>query len=186
MIVNQKSVQGLYDISFEPAEDHRGYLAKPFDEKPFVEAGIDVHWKQIILQYTKSKNTVKGFHIQRCPFTEAKLIIPVVGEFIWVSVDSRTESPTYGKLSETRMGPDSNSALFASRGFAHGFLNFEDDTQILIAADNDYSESHGDGFAWDDPDICYKWPVLSDCPVVMKDEHRNYGSFAKFMERNCV
>ena len=138
MRINQKSVQGLFDVSFEPAHDHRGYLAKPFDEKPFADAGIEVHWKQIIVQHTEKKNTVKGFHIQIQPFTEAKLIVPVYGEFIWVSVDVRSASPTYGKAFETRFFPGNNAALFASRGFAHGFFSFENDTKILIDRTNGF------------------------------------------------
>ncbi|GEM_PF-3546503 len=109
-------------------------------------------------------------------------MVPVEGEFVWISIDVRSTSLTYGKLTETRLRPGNNAAYFASRGFAHGFMNFDDNTQILIAVDNDYSEVHGVGFKWDDIEIDYHWPLQENYPIILKDEHRNYDSFAEFKE----
>ncbi len=173
-----KKLDGLVDVTFDPAVDHRGYLIKPYDEKPFKEKGINVDWKQILLQFTENINTVKGFHFQAAPFTEAKLITPINGKVIWVCVDVRPGSPTFGEVESTMLSSKRNSSLYACRGFAHANMNLTAEARIIIAADNHYSEAAGVGFAWDDPDIGFKWPLIEGEAVTMKEEHRDNPPFA--------
>ena len=47
-------------------------------------------------------------------------------------------------------------------------MNFDNNTQILIAADNDYSEVHGVGFKWDDIEIDYHYPYHK-CQLFFND-----------------
>ena len=177
MLISDRTLSGLYDVRFNPAIDHRGYLAKLYDAVPFQKAGIDVKWRQIIMQHTERRNTLKGLHIQNAPFTEAKLITPIKGLVLWVSVDLRKESATFLRHEKAVLEPG-GAALFAARGFAHGCLHLTDDTLILIAADNDYSEGHGVGIAWNDLEIGIDWPLADGSPVIMKGEHRDNPSFA--------
>ena len=173
-----RKLPGLMDVHYQPFTDHRGYLAKPFDDRPFHDAGIDAHWRQIVLQKTDHKNTIKGLHIQREPFDEAKLIVPLTGKVLWVNVDLRRNSPTFLKWESTLLEPGHDRALFIERGFCHGSLSLTDDALLLIMADNHYSPEHCVGFAWDDPEIGIEWPLIPGAPLVMSDDHRTNPLFA--------
>ena len=173
MKISARALPGMYDVDFNVAVDHRGYLAKPFDDSPFRAAGIDVHWRQIITQFTERRNTVKGLHIQTDPFMEGKLVVPLAGEVLWISVDLRKNSPTFLRWEKTRLRPEDKRAVFVARGFAHGCLHLSDATQLLIAADSEHSDAHGVGIAWNDPEIGIDWPLIPGLPIVIKEEHRN-------------
>lgn len=182
MLITGRTLPGLYDVRFNPTVDHRGFLAKPYDELPFHKAGIDVVWRQILMQRTERRNTLKGLHIQTEPFTEAKLITPIEGRVLWVSVDLRKDSATFLRHEKTVLEPN-GPALFAARGFAHGCLHLTDDTLLLIAADNSYSEEHGVGIAWNDPEIAIDWPLIEGLPLIIKAEHRDNPPFAIAQKR---
>ncbi|MFN3077567.1 MAG: dTDP-4-dehydrorhamnose 3,5-epimerase family protein [Alphaproteobacteria bacterium] len=176
------SLAGVFRVVFDPARDHRGYLSKPYEEKAFQAAGIDVTWRQIIFQFTEHHNTVKGLHIQSAPFLEAKLITPVVGEVLWISVDLRRDSPTFMKHEKFKMYPG-GPAVFVPRGFAHGGLYISDNSMLMIAADNYHSEPHGVGIAWNDPEIGIEWPLIPGEPIVIKDQHRDNPPLAAVRDR---
>lgn len=182
MQLSERPISGLFDVTFPPAVDHRGYLVKPYNEQEFKEAGIDVTWRQIIMQQTERKNTMKGLHIQMAPFTEGKLVVPVAGRVMWVSIDFRKNSPTFLKWEKTILEPG-GPAWFAPRGMAHGCLHLTDNTLLLIAADNLHSEEHGVGIAWNDPDIAIDWPVDDAAALIMKDAHRQSPPFADVRQR---
>ena len=182
MNFEKRDLQGLANVHFNRVCDMRGYLEKPYDKILFEQAGISVEWRQLILQHTEKKNTIKGLHIQAAPFAEAKLITPLSGDVLWVCVDMRPQSDTYLRHCKTLLklgGP----ALFAARGFAHGCIHLTDKTLLVISADNDYSEEHGIGIAWNDPTLGIDWPLLDGEPIVMKPEHRDNPSFADVRHR---
>ena len=49
--------------------------------------------------------------------------------------------------------------LFIPRGFAHGFLSLEDDTEVEYLVDNEYSKESERGVVWNDQRIGVKWPL---------------------------
>lgn len=55
--------------------------------------------------------------------------------------------------------------LIVLRGFAHGFLSLEDNTQMMYQCEGAYDSATDTGIRFDDPDINIKWPVenLDEC-----------------------
>ncbi|MHA2282078.1 MAG: dTDP-4-dehydrorhamnose 3,5-epimerase family protein [Promethearchaeota archaeon] len=183
MNLAKKSIDGVYEITTQPAYvDRRGSLVRIFDAKLFKKQGIKVAWQQQSISYTRSKNILRGLHLQRPPFSESKLITVLNGKMYWVTVDIRKESPTFGKWEAVTLSPEGISGLLVLRGFAHGCLSLTDECLLIINADNNYSTDYGMGIAWNDPDLNIYWPLGDDDPYI-SDAHRAFPSFEYFKSR---
>ena len=56
------------------------------------------------------------------------------------------------------------------KGFAHGYLTLEPDTEVLYKVTNPYAPQCDKGILWNDPAIGIEWP-LEGAPILSaKDE----------------
>jgi dTDP-4-dehydrorhamnose 3,5-epimerase len=49
--------------------------------------------------------------------------------------------------------------MFVPKGFAHGFVTLEPDTEVLYKVTNLYSPAHDAGLAFDDPELGIDWGI---------------------------
>jgi dTDP-4-dehydrorhamnose 3,5-epimerase len=52
--------------------------------------------------------------------------------------------------------------LYVPRGFAHGFLTLEDDTEFLYKCDDVYDPGYEVGLMWNDPALSIDWQRYID------------------------
>lgn len=52
--------------------------------------------------------------------------------------------------------------LYVPRGFAHGFLTLEDDTEFLYKCDDVYDPGYEVGIMWDDATLGIDWSKYMD------------------------
>ena len=57
------------------------------------------------------------------------------------------------------------------RGFAHGYITLEDETELIYFSDNELSIEHERGVVWDDISIQIKWPIE---PVLISDKDQSW------------
>jgi dTDP-4-dehydrorhamnose 3,5-epimerase len=181
MRLEQLGLPGLTKIDFESFRDHRGTLSRCFDLPVFAETGLTTAWMQQVVSTTAKANTIRGMHVQRAPFTEAKLLVPLRGRMLWTVVDVRRGSPSFGHHLQMELSPERDCGLFVAGGFAHGCLSLSDDVALSILSDNRYSPEHGLGFRWDDVALGIPWPVDQNQPLVASQAHVELPSFATFV-----
>lgn len=174
--IEGKRLHGLYDVHFTPFEDDRGSLFKYFTPHHFAEIDTEIIWRQVIIQRTEVKGTIRGIHAQKPPHVESKLLVPLSGRMFWVCVDLRTDSETFGQWDATILDADNPVGLYAARGFAHGCCSLSDDCELLILADNDFAEGLGIHYA--DSDLNIDWPI--DGPITISTAHAELQSFQEF------
>ena len=148
-------------------EDERGFFMETYHRKDFEKAGIP----QIFVQDNHSrskKNVLRGLHYQKEPMAQGKLVRCVRGAVFDVAVDIRKESSTFGKWIGTVLSEENRFILWIPRGFSHGYLALQDDTEVLYKTDQIYSPEHERGIIWNDPEIAIKWPV--ETPIVSKKD----------------
>jgi dTDP-4-dehydrorhamnose 3,5-epimerase len=74
-----------------------------------------------------------------------------------VIVDLRKGSPTYGKWEGFLLSAENKNMLYVPRGFAHGFLTLQDDTEFLYKCDDIYDPGHEGGLLYDDATLGIDW-----------------------------
>ena len=147
-------------ILIEPRvfEDERGFFMETYHQRDFEKAGIH----QLFVQDNHSrskKGVLRGLHYQKEPMAQGKLVRCVRGAVFDVAVDIRKGSSTYGKWTGIVLSEENRQILWVPRGFAHGYLAQDDNTEIIYKTDQFYSPEHERGILWKDPDLAIRWPI---------------------------
>ena len=138
--------------------DHRGFFMETYTQKDFEEHEI----KQEFVQDNHSwsvKNTLRGLHFQKSPYTQVKLIRCISGEILDVAVDLRKKSSTFGKHIKVTLSSENNAMLYLPEGFAHGFLVLSDYAAVIYKVSKYYNKDANSGIIWNDPDLKIEWPI---------------------------
>lgn len=161
LVVRFKPVplKDVWIVKREPVHDERGFFARTFCRREFQAHGIDFSVAQCNVSFNEYAGTLRGLHYQEKPAAEGKLVSCLRGALYDVIVDLRSDSPSYLKHFGIRLAGNECDMLYIPRGFAHGFLTLEDDTQISYMMDEFYAPGCGCGLRYDDPVLGIEWPV---------------------------
>jgi dTDP-4-dehydrorhamnose 3,5-epimerase len=159
MIIKPLKLEGTFEILLKPKHDERGYFSRIYDRSIFLESGLNIDWVQENQSRTLRKNTVRGLHFQRPPFTETKLIRAVEGAILDVFVDIRLYSETYGQSDSIVLSDDNMKYVYIPKGFAHGFRTLTSVATVQYKVDSVFSSEHDSGIYWNDKDLQIGWGV---------------------------
>jgi len=179
MKVTETSLKGCYVIEPLFFKDNRGCFLLEYNKKEFEEKtgfkGDFVLGNQSTSQY----GVVRGLHLQRGEFAQAKLVRVVKGKILDVAVDARKGSETFGKVFSVELSAENNKQLLVPRGFLHGFSVLEDDTIVSYKCDNYYQPEAEDGVLFNDKDLNIDWKIPSD-KITLSEKDTVLKTFAIF------
>jgi dTDP-4-dehydrorhamnose 3,5-epimerase len=150
--------------------DQRGYFIETYSRPAYAEFGVDAEFVQDNQSMSATPGTLRGLHFQSPPFAQAKLVRVLRGSIFDVAVDIRRGSPTHGRWCATRLTGEGCEQLFVPRGFAHGFVTLEPNTEVAYKVDSVYSQEHEGGIAWNDPTLAVEWPWTGEVVLSAKDK----------------
>ncbi len=151
--------------------DSRGFFSETYSQQSLAAAGIDIVFVQDNHAFSAEKGTVRGLHFQADPFAQDKLVRVVRGAILDVVVDIRRGSPTYGRHVSAVISAQEWNQILVPKGFAHGLLTLEPDTEVLYKVSNPYSPAHDFGLLWNDPALGIAWPVsVAEAILSAKDK----------------
>jgi dTDP-4-dehydrorhamnose 3,5-epimerase len=166
--------------------DDRGCFLLEYNKKEFQEKtgfkGDFVLGNQSTSQY----GVVRGLHLQKGEFSQAKLVRVVKGKILDVAVDARKESETFGKVFSIELSGDNNKQLFVPRGFLHGFSVLEDNTIVSYKCDNYYQPDAEDGVMFNDVDLNIDWKIPSDKIILSEKDQELKGFKVKFSLESLI
>ena len=179
MKVIETGLKDCYVIEPQFFKDNRGCFLLEYNKKEFQEktgfTGNFVLGNQSISEY----GVVRGLHLQRGEFSQAKLIRVVKGKILDVAVDARKNSNTYGKVFTVELSAENNKQLFVPKGFLHGFSVLENDTIVSYKCDNYYNFESEDGVIYNDKDLNIDWKIPFE-DIVLSEKDLKLKNFINF------
>lgn len=180
MEIIERKLKGVYEIRLNPIMDSRGFFMRTFDNKIFMEAGLERNWVQENHSRSEQKGIIRGMHFQLPPYSETKMVRCIQGAVLDVFVDLRAGSPTFGQWDSIELSAENKHMIFIPRGFAHGFCTLTDESEVVYKVDNYYSKENECGLIWNDQDVNIEWPVASP---VLSDKDRKNMTLQDFVEK---
>jgi dTDP-4-dehydrorhamnose 3,5-epimerase len=171
-------LEGAYIIELDKREDERGFFARAFCINEFDTNNIDRNVVQINNSLSRFKGTLRGMHYQLTPKAETKMVRCIKGSLFDVLIDLRIDSPTFGQWFGAELSAENRKMMFVPKGFAHGFITLEDDTEAFYLVTEFYSPELERGIRYNDPKFNIQWPiepvVISDKDLAHPDFNENY------------
>ncbi len=178
MKVEQTSIEGLVVIEPEIFYDSRGYFFESYNQNLFIKKLGDFKFVQDN-ESKSSKGVLRGFHLQKPPFEQAKLVRCIEGEVLDVALDLRKNSSTYGKHEKVILSGDNKKQFFIPRGFAHAFLVLSETAIFSYKVDNIYAPQSDSGIIWNDPSLLINW-AIDDSKLIISEKDKSLGVLKNF------
>lgn len=172
-------LKGCFLIEPTVFADERGYFFESYHKQRFTEAtGKEVDFVQD--NQSKSKfGVVRGLHIQKGEFAQAKLVRVLQGKILDVAVDVRKGSATYGQSVTMELSGENNKQLFIPEGFLHGFSVLSEEAVVSYKCNRFYDRQSEDGVHPLDPRLGIDWKVPSN-EMILSEKDSNAQDFAQF------
>ncbi len=177
MIINTK-IQGLLLIKPKVFQDDRGYFFEPFNKSFFSENIGQINFVQDN-ESESYKGVLRGFHFQKPPFDQSKLVRCIKGKVLDIALDIRRNSITYGMYEKFILSDDNKHQLFIPKGFAHAFLVLSDKAIFSYKVDNYYAPNYDSGIMWNDPELSIDWG-MDEKKIIISEKDKNLFSMSEF------
>lgn len=145
---------GVYLIELDPVLDERGFFARMFCKEEFARYGLETNFPQCNLSYNRKANTLRGLHAQGSPYEEVKLVKCIKGAIYDVAVD-----PINKKYTSSVLTNSNHRMLYIPKGFFHGYLTLEPNTEVMYFTSTPYTPSHEISLSWNSEEFKIDWPL---------------------------
>ncbi|MCU7618676.1 dTDP-4-dehydrorhamnose 3,5-epimerase [Chryseobacterium sp. PBS4-4] len=181
MMIKETPLKDCYIIEPNVFEDGRGYFYEKFNEQKFEQlTGMNGHFVQDNISKS-SYGVLRGLHLQKGNYAQAKLVSCIEGKVLDVAVDLREDSPTFGKSFTIELTGENKLQLYVPRGFGHGFSVLSKTAVFSYKCDNFYNKDSEGGVLWNDTELNIDWQIpLEDIILSDKDSIQPAFSLKNF------
>ncbi len=170
------NISGLIIIEPKVFKDPRGYFYEPYNKKKFDKFFGEINFVQDN-ESKSSKGVLRGFHFQKPPYDQAKLVRCIQGKVLDIALDLRKKSKTFGKYQKVILSGENKKQFFIPRGFAHGFLVLSETATFAYKVDNEYAPEYDCGVIWNDVDLSIDWP-FDESNLIISEKDKNLRPFS--------
>lgn len=166
----QTSIPDLWIFTPERHGDDRGFFSETWSRAAFDKAGLAFDWCQDNHSQSRDVGVLRGLHYQAPPCAQTKLVRCTRGRIWDVAVDVRPGSPSFRQWVAVELSAENWKQLLIPRGFLHGFVTLQPDTEVQYKVDAPYAPEHDGSVAWNDPDLAVEWPLAGAPQLSAKDQ----------------
>jgi len=172
--IDTQLFSGIEIFEKKQLDTHLGHFTNLYEQNL-----IKRNFLQDSISFCFRRGTIKGFHFQRSPFSQAKLVSVIQGSILDFFIDLRKNSHTFLDHGSIHLKEGNSNIIFLPRGFAHGYITLEDSTLINYKLDNLYSLDHEETILWNDDTLNIELPKMDKYYISAKDQD---GSTIKDLE----
>ena len=165
-IIEKTSLDGVLVLTPKIFSDERGKYFTAMDSN-FSKNTLLTIFHQHSHSISKS-GVIRGLHYQY-PQEQTKLVRVVSGKSFDVIIDIRPKSNNFGKWYSVELSSRNRKQVFIPKGYAHGFMALEDETEIIYALGANYRRDAQHTIMWNDPDIGIDWPKGYNISISKRD-----------------
>ncbi len=174
MKIIKTKIKDVYIVIPSPFKDARGIFRRNFCEDEMKIFMKNSRIMQANLSFNYKKFTLRGFHYQKGPKAEGKLLTCLAGEIHDVLIDLRKRSTTYLKTLEVNLSEKNMKSIFIPKGCANAFLTLKSKTLIHYYCTNKYNPQYENGIRFNDPILKVKWPSR---PKIISNKDNSWKNF---------
>lgn len=174
MKFSSQSIEGVKIIYPEIFEDKRGVFRRHFCQNEFKANGLFTEICQTNISENFKAFTLRGFHFQKKPKDEAKVLSCLTGSIFNIVLDLRPDSPTFTKWESFELKASARMSLHVPEGCANAWMTLEDNTTLIYYHSEFFSPGFEGGIRYNDPYFNFNWPRK---PEVISDKDLSYPDF---------
>jgi dTDP-4-dehydrorhamnose 3,5-epimerase len=168
-------IEGVILIKPDVFQDNRGAFRRTFCAKELKENGIDLSVFQGNISENTDQYTMRGFHYQKSPSSESKILTPVAGRIYNALIDLRPASLTFLRWIAIEISSSRRESLHVPAGCANAFLTMEPNTVVHYYMGDFFKPDSYCGFRYDDPFFNVQWPHEVE---VISDKDKTFPDFS--------
>lgn len=172
----EQSLPGVVLMVPDVFRDGRGAFRRNFCTKQLAEIDIEFTVCQGNISENPGRYTMRGFHYQRSPSRESKVLTPVSGGLYNVVVDLRPLSKTFLKWVAIEVSAERRESLHVPAGCANAFLTTETNTVVHYYMGDYFRPETYAGFRYNDPSFAIEWP---HAPLIISDRDATFPDFSE-------
>lgn len=178
MRVRRLAVEGALEFTPDVYTDDRGFVAAPFEAAPFTGAhdGPLFPVAQTIHSHSR-RGVVRGMHYTATPPGMAKYAYSAHGEALYMVVDVRVGSPTFGRCDVVLMDQRSFRSIYLPVGVSNGFVALTDETVISYMISKPYVSADERALSVLDPALGL--PIPDDLRLILAERDREAITLAE-------
>ena len=169
-MIEETKLTGVLLITPPRYSDSRGFFCETWNARLLGDRGIHIDFVQDNQSLSGSVSTIRGLHYQSPPHAQDKLVRCGRGRLLDVAVDIRKGSPTFGDWVGVELSADNGKQLLVPKGFLHGFVTLEPNTEILYKCSDYYAPECDGAIRFDDPDIGIDWGIALNKAVLSEKD----------------
>ena len=169
-----KLIADLKLITPDLHHDDRGVFRRSFCIEEFKKNKIDFKVVQGNISENFKQHTMRGFHYQKLPSVESKIISCVTGSLFNVVIDLRKKSKTYLKTVSLEISAMQRQSIYVPPGCANAFLTLSDQTIVHYYMGDYFNPESYSSIRYNDPIFSIDWPFE---PKVISEKDLNIPDF---------
>lgn len=166
-----KNFEGIFLIKSKKLKDNRGFFLRGFCKKILKNNRLNFNIKQINFSYNQQKYTLRGFHYQKKPYGENKIIKCVNGSVMLVLLNIDSKSKNYLNHKKIFLSEKDSNFVYISKNYATAFITLKPRTLVVYYMSNYYKVKKSFGIKYNDPKLRIKWPIK---PKIISKKDNNF------------